>query len=82
MLLMSPFLMSLSKFNAEEFTMTESPSHRVVVVGPDGQPVGFADVPNSAGGTSSVGSDGADGGGAAARRVRSIRPTPSASPPR
>jgi len=25
--------------------MTESPSHRVVVIGPDGQPVGFADVP-------------------------------------
>ena len=41
--------------------MTESSSHRVVVVGPDGQPVGYADVPNSAGGTSSVGSDGADG---------------------
>ena len=35
--------------------MTESPSHRVVVIGPDGQPVGFADVPNGAGGTSSVG---------------------------
>jgi hypothetical protein len=40
--------------------MTESTSHRVVVVGPDGQPVGYADVPNSAGGTSSVGSDTAD----------------------
>jgi len=45
--------------------MTESPSHRVVVIGPDGQPVGFADVPNSAGGTSSVGAGGvsADGSG-------------------
>ena len=41
--------------------MTESPSHRVVVVGPDGQPVGFADVPNNAGGTSSVGAGDADG---------------------
>ena len=28
--------------------MTESPSHRVVVIGPDGQPVGYADVPNGA----------------------------------
>ena len=44
--------------------MTESASHRVVVIGPDGQPVGFADVPNSAGGTSSVGSGGADPVGA------------------
>ena len=26
--------------------MTESASHRVVVIGPDGQPVGYADVPN------------------------------------
>jgi hypothetical protein len=43
--------------------MTESPSHRVVVIGPDGQPVGFADVPNSAGGTSSVGADGGGPGG-------------------
>ena len=25
--------------------MTESASHRVVVIGPDGQPVGYADVP-------------------------------------
>ena len=32
-----------------------------MVVGPDGQPVGFADVPNSAGGTSSVGSDEPEG---------------------
>ena len=31
------------------------------MVGPDGQPVGFADVPNSAGGTSSVGSDEPEG---------------------
>lgn len=44
--------------------MTDSPSHRVVVIGPDGQPVGFADVPNNDGGTSSVGSDdNADNGG-------------------
>src|SRR6476661_1969097 len=28
--------------------MTESPSHRVVVIGPDGQPVGYADVPADA----------------------------------
>ncbi len=41
--------------------MTESPRPRVVVIGPDGQPVGFADVPNGAGGTSSVGSDSGSG---------------------
>ncbi len=40
--------------------MTESPSHRVMVIGPDGQPVGFADVPNSAGSTSNVGGDGTE----------------------
>jgi hypothetical protein len=27
--------------------MTESSSHRVLVIGPDGQPVGYADVPNT-----------------------------------
>jgi hypothetical protein len=38
--------------------MTESPNHRVVVIGPDGQPVGFADVPNG----SSAGEDGSTDG--------------------
>ena len=38
--------------------MTESPSHRVVVIGPDGQPVGFADVPNG----SSAGEEGSTDG--------------------
>lgn len=37
--------------------MTESPSHRVMVIGPDGQPVGYADVPG--------GQDGGDGSGIA-----------------
>ena len=36
--------------------MTESPSHRVMVIGPDGQPVGYADVPGRQdGGDGSVG---------------------------
>ena len=38
--------------------MTESPSHRVVVIGPDGHPVGFADVPNG----SSAGEEGSTDG--------------------
>ena len=44
--------------------MTESPSHRVVVIGPDGQPVGYADVPADAdpsrnsGGTGPASGDG------------------------
>src|SRR6478752_401441 len=48
--------------------MTESPSHRVVVIGPDGQPVGYADVPNGSdtdgngvGDTGSTGEDSAEG---------------------
>ena len=36
--------------------MTESPSHRVVVIGPDGQPVGYADVPTGG----EVGGNGGD----------------------
>ena len=52
--------------------MTESNSHRVVVIGSDGQPVGYADVPGGAGGSDEP------GGG----QERSIRPTRSASRPR
>src|SRR6476620_7626723 len=48
--------------------MTESPSHRVVVIGPDGQPVGYADVPagadvggNNGDATNPTGEDSAEG---------------------
>jgi len=43
--------------------MTESPSHQVVVIGPDGQPVGYANVPDSAdvGGSGDAGATGSDG---------------------
>ena len=36
--------------------MTDPSSHRVVVIGPDGQPVGYADMPNAQ-------NEGAEGGG-------------------
>jgi hypothetical protein len=42
--------------------MTESPSHRVVVIGPDGQPVGYADVPADADPSGNNGGDSAASG--------------------
>jgi Bacterial proteasome activator len=48
-------------------TMSESPNQRVVVIGPDGQPVGYADLPHSADGRDDgrLTDDAADGTGAA-----------------
>ena len=57
--------------------MSESDSHRVLVIGSDGQPVGYAEVPAQLSPGSGEGSD-----GGVRRTGRSTRRTPSASPPR
>ena len=50
---------------------SESPGHRVVVIGPDGQPVGYADVPLGRDANDDNG-DGTGGGGASANPADAI----------